>query len=371
MIHRNTIHAILGSYDPGKLTIATIGSHSGLDIARGAKDEGFNTMIIAKEGREKTYSKYFATRQRDYYSVGCVDSSLVVKDWKDICDESFLYSIRKQNVVIIPHRSLEVYLKHSLIQNKLMVPVFGGNRKLFQSEERTGPEKMEKNQDYLLKVAGIDTPTKYDSYKKINKPVIVKATAALGERDFERNFPIVDSPKSYEDKLDEVISRGKTEEERKILGDNFRNAVIEEFVDGPKVNMNYFNSVIYGELELTGTDMRQQFPNGEEAVHIPVSLRESLYENVFDMGERFVEAAKKEFPPGIVGPFSLQCVGDKNEKWLVYDASLRIPGSPDVGVTPTVNYLYGSSMGRIDFGRRIAMEIREGIRQNRLKELFS
>ena len=38
-------------------TIATVGSHSALDICRGAKDEGFKTLVIVEKGRDKTYSQ--------------------------------------------------------------------------------------------------------------------------------------------------------------------------------------------------------------------------------------------------------------------------------------------------------------------------
>lgn len=370
MISRKDVHEILSSYDLHNLTIGTLGSHSALDIARGATDEGFRSVVVAKKGREKIYTKYFRKRQRNGYSVGCVDEVIVVDSWKEMYENECLNKLKELNTIIIPHRSLEVYLKHEMIQNKLRIPLFG-NIELLQAEERTGPEKLEKNQDYLLKIAGIPTPQKFDSYKSIDRPVMVKATAALGERDFERNFPIVKSPQDFEAKLNEVVSRGKTAEERKILEDNFRSAVIEEFMDGPKVNMNYFYSVVHNELELSGTDTRLQFPNGEEAAHLPLSLRESLYESVYDYGEKFVEITKKEFPPGIIGPFSLQCVGNKEEKWLVYDASLRIGGSPDVGITPTANYFYGSFDGRMDFGRRIAREIKEAIKLKMLKKLVS
>ena len=35
-------------------TIAVIGSHSALDVCRGAKDEGFKTLVIVEKGRDKT-----------------------------------------------------------------------------------------------------------------------------------------------------------------------------------------------------------------------------------------------------------------------------------------------------------------------------
>ena len=43
-------------------TIAVLGSHSALDICRGAKDLGFKTLVICQKGREKTYQKYYFSK---------------------------------------------------------------------------------------------------------------------------------------------------------------------------------------------------------------------------------------------------------------------------------------------------------------------
>ena len=59
------------------------------------------------------------------------------------------------------------------------------------------------------------------------------------------------------------------------------------------------------------------------------------------------------------------------EQWNVIDVSLRIPGSPDTGVTPWQHYLFGRNESRVDFGKRIAMEIRDAIAQKRLKEILT
>ena len=44
------------------------------------------------------------------------------------------------------------------------------------------------------------------------------------------------------------------------------------------------------------------------------------------MGDKFVRAVKKEYAPGIIGPFSLQSVITKDLEMIVYDVSLRVPG---------------------------------------------
>ena len=41
-----------------KYRIATIGSHSALQILKGAHDEGFKTIAICIKGREKPYKQF-------------------------------------------------------------------------------------------------------------------------------------------------------------------------------------------------------------------------------------------------------------------------------------------------------------------------
>ena len=82
------------------------------------------------------------------------------------------------------------------------------------------------------------------------------------------------------------------------------------------------------------------------------------------VGEKFVRAVKKEYPPGIIGPFSLQSVITRDLEMVVYDVSLRVPGNPIVATTsPYTKYQYGKTFG---IGRRIAMEIRRAINEGNL-----
>jgi 5-formaminoimidazole-4-carboxamide-1-(beta)-D-ribofuranosyl 5'-monophosphate synthetase len=338
-----------------------------LDIARGAKDEGFRSLAICKRGREQTYDKYFKSRLRAKENIGCIDESIILNDWKEIIKEDIIKKLINLNTIIVPHRSLEVYLGYDVIENSLKILLFG-NRALLRAEERTSPFKIEKNQDYLVKLANILTPKKFASSNEIDRPVIIKATKAIGERHFTREFPIVKSAKEYELKCEEIVKRGKTEEERKAIEENFRAAPIEEYIKGEKINLNFFYSKVHEELELLGTDTRLQFPNGEELAHIPLSLRESLLEKALEMGRKLIEAVKKEFPQGIIGPFALQTIADGNENLLVYDVSFRIPGSPDTEVTPYTKYLYGQP---VSFGRRIAKEIKDAIILSKLGDILS
>ena len=108
-----------------------------------------------------------------------------------------------------------------------------------------------------------------------------------------------------------------------------------------------------------------------ETGHIAATTKESIIEKIFTLGEKFVKATKKEHPPGIIGPFALQgaIAADKGkEEMVVFDVSMRIPGSPLTRFTPHSGYLYGDS---ISYGERISMEIKRAVEIDKLKEIVT
>ena len=56
------------------LTLCSIGSHSALDVAFGARACGLRNLIVTARGREQTYARHFA--RRDDPPRGCVDEVL-------------------------------------------------------------------------------------------------------------------------------------------------------------------------------------------------------------------------------------------------------------------------------------------------------
>lgn len=89
------------------------------------------------------------------------------------------------------------------------------------------------------------------------------------------------------------------------------------------------------------------------------------------VGEKFVATMKKEVAPGMIGPFALQgaVVADEGkEEFVIFDVSMRIPGSPGTKFTPYSGYLYGDS---ISYGERIAMEIEKAVKEERLGEVLT
>ncbi|MCD6468781.1 MAG: formate--phosphoribosylaminoimidazolecarboxamide ligase family protein [Thermoplasmata archaeon] len=376
MIKRKEVQDLVGSYDKENITIGALGGHSALDVCRGAKKHGFHTIAVCQKGREKTYTKYYRTRED---GRGCVDETIVLDRFADITKPEVQEKLREKNTIFIHNRYFWVYFDFTDIENNFLVPIFG-TRGMLKLEERDVP----KNQYYLLERAGIRYPRIFKSPEEIDRLVIVKVNEAI--RGYERAFFYASDYEDYRKKSEELLER------KMITKESLDNAVIEEYVIGAQINFNYFYSVINNELEIMGTDTRRQtnldglirLPANEqlevlkyvkpkliETGHIAATTKESIIEKIFDIGERFVETTKKEYPPGIIGPFALQgaIAADRGkEEMVVFDVSMRIPGSPLTRFTPHTGYLYGES---ISYGERIAMEVKKAIEADRLRDIVT
>jgi 5-formaminoimidazole-4-carboxamide-1-(beta)-D-ribofuranosyl 5'-monophosphate synthetase len=376
MIKIKEIQKLVDSYNNDEITIGVLGGHSGLDVCRGAKKHGFKTLAVCQKGREKTYTRYYKTRKD---GRGCIDETILLDKFSDITKPKVQEELRSKNTIFIHNRYFWVYFDFSDIENNFLVPIFG-TRGMLKLEERDVP----KNQYYLLEKAGIRFPKIIKSPRDIDRLVIVKVSEAI--RGYERAFFYATSFDDYKKKSAELLDK------KLITKDSLEKAVIEEYVIGAQVNFNYFYSVINNELEIMGTDTRRQtnldglirLPANEqlevlkylkpkiiETGHIAATTKESIIEKIFTLGEKFVKTTQKECPPGIIGPFALQgaIAADRGkEEMVVFDVSMRIPGSPLTRFTPHSGYLYGES---ISYGERIAMEIKQAIKTNRIKDIVT
>ncbi len=372
-ISQKEIEKIIEGYTPGNITIGVLGGHSALDVLRGAKKLGFRTLAVCQKGREKTYEKYFRTRD----GKGIVDETIIVNKFADIVKKDIQHQLREKNTIFVHNRYFWVYCDFSEIEKKFEVPIFG-TRDMVKLEERDVP----KNQYYLLRKANIRTPKIFENPKKIDRLSIVKVSEA--KRGYERAFFLCNSEKDFNAKAEELLRKGT------ITKEALKKAIIEEYVLGAQVNLNFFYSPLTGELELMGTDMRRQtnldgllrLPAAEqmevlqymkpkmiETGHVAVTVKESLLEKIFDLGEKFVAATQKEHPIGIIGPFALQgavVADDGKEDIVIFDVSMRIPGSPGAMFTPYSAYLYGDA---ISYGERIAMEIKKASETGQLGKI--
>ena len=236
----------------------------------------------------------------------------------------------------------------------------------------TAPLLIEKDLINALKI--------FKNSKDINKPAIVKVQEK--KRKLERAFFTVSSFSDYKKKSESKIKQGI------ISKNDLKNAVIEQLAIGTYLNFNYFHTPISKNVDFLGIERRLQtnihdynaLPAKQqleldidvqniEVGHTPASIRESLLEKVITMGDKFVAAVKKEYSPGIIGPFSLQSVITKDLEIIVYDVSLRVPGNPILATTsPYTKYQYGQTFG---VGRRIAMEIKRAYEDDALSKIVT
>ena len=365
MISLQQIASIVNQYDLKNVTIGTIGSHSALEIMDGAKDENMKTVCICQKGRDLPYRRF----------KRLADEILLLEKFSDIMNRENQEKLRELNTIMVAHRAFTAYLGYENIENNLKVPVFG-NRSLLRAEERSAP----RNQYYLLEKAGVRHPKIYHKPSDIDGPAMIKVQEA--KRKLERAFFIVSSYEDYKKKSKQKIELGLVSKE------DLDNATIEEYVPGTYFNLNYFVSPLTGETEFLGIERRLQTnlhdfvslpakqqmemdmqTSNIEVGHTPASIRESLLEKVFEMGDKFAVAARKEYPPGIIGPLSLQSIVTVDLDFVVYDVSLRVPGNPIMATTsPYTKYYYGQTMG---VGRRVAMEIKNAVAQKKLRDIVT
>jgi len=376
--------AALAGY-PNVPVVATVGSHSAIDIADGAAVEGLPTLVLAQDGRAATYAQYFRTKRGSdgRRERGCVDEVWTFPKFADLAAPPVQARLREKGALLVPNRALSSYVPLETIESELRVPIVG-SRRLLRIEERTERD----NYYTLLEAAGIPSPRQIPSPDAIDRLAMVKLPHAV--RRLERGFFTAASPAEYREKSARLVER------RAITPGDLSAARIEEYVLGPVFNFNFFFSPLVPReegLELLGVDERREsdldglvrLPAGQQAElgdvarlpqytivgHNALTVRESILEDVFRIGEKFVDASRRSVPPGILGPFCLQTCLDRDGRPVVFDVAARIGGGTNAHLA--VGHPYGNALwGRpMSSGRRIALEIRRAASAGRLGEIVT
>ncbi len=380
MINRDEVLGILEKYDPERITVGAIGSHSALDIADGAREESLPVLIVAQRGRHRTYEEYFKLRRaRDGLTKGFIDEVLVLEKFAQIVE--IQEELVKRNVIFVPNRSFVVYTGIDRVENDFRVPLFG-SRNLLRSEER----REEKSYYWLLEKANIPYPEAVKP-EEIDEVGLVIVKLPHAKKRLERGFFTAASYKEFREKAERLKKLGVITEE------DLAKARIERYIIGPVFNFDFFYSPIDGEIELLGIDWRfetsldghvrlpasqqltlpeHQFePEYTVTGHAASTLRESLLEKVFDMAERYVKATQEYYPPGIIGPFTLQTAVDKDLNFYIYDVAPRTGGGTNIHMA--VGHPYGNALWRkpMSTGRRIALEIKRAIELDELEKVVT
>ncbi|MGQ9781272.1 MAG: DUF1297 domain-containing protein [Nitrososphaeria archaeon] len=335
------IRGMLAGYRCREITIGVLGSHSAEEVGVAAKVFGFKTVVVCQRGREELYVRH---------NKHLFDNQIILQDFSDILKEEVQERLRGLNTIFLPNRSFSVYVGYDGIEERFRVPIYG-NRFMLRTEERNLP----RNQYWLLEEAGVRTPRRFGKPEDIDRLVIVKVRQKA--KPLERAFFMAKDKDQYWAKAEELASRGVID-----LND-LKNAIIEEFVVGPRFNANFQAwglKDVFGDFDFLGFDDRRQVNihgvlnlsareqleldiavKNEEIGHFGVTMRESQKPLAYHAAERFVEVCRRAYPPGVLGPFALQGAvaydpedpEGRRLEFFVFDVSPRIPGSPSVGPT--------------------------------------
>ncbi|MDA1208553.1 MAG: formate--phosphoribosylaminoimidazolecarboxamide ligase [bacterium] len=339
------------STDPKDFVIATIGSHSALQILKGARDEGLRNLVICKKGTEDVYKRY-----------GVADEVIVIDDWSE-WDSKVEEELIKRNAIVIPHGSFIAYMGHDKVGT--MQSMYYGTKEILHWES---DRKMERQ---WLEASNLKLPKVLEKPEDIDRSVIIKFHGAGGGF----GYFIANTPEQFY----EVKNRKYPDQ---------NDFVIQEYVVGVPIYAHYFYSPITQELEIMSFDKRYE-SNADSIgrikaadqlaanIHtsytivgnIPIVVRESLLPEFFTMGENVVEQSKKLCGKGLFGPFCLECIVTRKLEILVFEISARIVAgtNPFVEGSPYTALKYDVPMST---GRRISRDIKEAIESGRLEEVL-
>jgi 5-formaminoimidazole-4-carboxamide-1-(beta)-D-ribofuranosyl 5'-monophosphate synthetase len=330
-------------------TIATLGSHSALQILKGAHDEGFRTLAIANPAMERLYRSY-----------AFVDEVIAVEDYSKFM--GLVPELEKRKIVIVPHGSFVAYL--SLEEHKKMrIPYFGNKAVLDWEASR------ELQRDWLLE-AGLTLPRQFKTGSEIDRPVIVKLYGAAGGKGYQ----FVRDAQDFETRVGSLARQ---------------NYILQEYIIGVPAYIHYFYSSLTGKLEIMSMDRRYETnvdslgripaaaqehmdiePSYVVVGNSPLVLRESMLAEAYRMGEDVVRVSQKICgPKGLFGAFCIETIITPDAQFYVMEISARIVA----GTNPFIDgspYSYLNYNEPMSTGRRIAREIKNALLCNNLRAVL-
>lgn len=345
MVPKERIHKLLTEYKGFK--IATICSHSSLQIFLGARAEGIRTIGIVKKEKKELYESFPLAKP---------DEFLVVDDYAHIPENELV----ARNAVIIPHGSFVEYTGSNF--ERLGVPIYGNRMSIVWERSR------EKMFEWLHK-ANIRTP-RILRPEEIDGPALVKYPGAKGGQGYQ----IVKSHDEF------------------MLKVGNRECMVQEFLIGVRAYPHYFFSPFsqigyrtkQGRIELLGVDRRVESSADEIARAVsagikpdlsftvignePLVLRESLLSEYMELGRKVSEASFELFG-GATGPFCIETIVTDDLDIYAFEISARIVAGTNVYPTGSQYSLY-YYVEPMSVGRRIARELKAAADKKRLQEII-
>ncbi len=325
-------------------TIATLGSHSALQILKGAHDEGFRTLAIANRDTERLYRSY-----------AFVDEVIGIDHYGQFMD--LVPELEQRKMIIVPHGSFVAYL--SLDEHKKMkIPYFGNKAVLDWEASR------EKQRDWLTR-AKLTLPRQFVTGAEIDRPVIVKMYGAQGGK----GYLFVRDAQDFEARAGHLRQQ----------------YMLQEYIIGVPAYIHYFYSPLTGKLEIMSMDRRYETnvdslgripaaaqehmdidPSYVVVGNSPLVLRESMLAEAYRMGEDVVRVSQEICGvKGLFGAFCIETIITPEAKFFVMEISARIVA----GTNPFIDgspYSYLNYSEPMSTGRRIAREIKNALLSNNL-----
>jgi 5-formaminoimidazole-4-carboxamide-1-(beta)-D-ribofuranosyl 5'-monophosphate synthetase len=330
-------------------TIATLGSHSALQILKGAHDEGFNTLAIANREMERLYRSY-----------AFIDEVIAMDSYSDFM--GLVPELEKRKMIIVPHGSFVAYL--SLDEHKKMpIPYFGNKAVLDWEASR------ELQRQWLTR-AGLKVPRQFRTGGEIDRPVIVKLYGAAGGK----GYMFLRNAMDFEERAG-LLAR--------------QNYILQEYIIGVPFYIHYFYSPLTGKLEVMSMDRRYEtnvdslgrIPSrAQEQMDIdpsyvvvgnqPISLRESMLAEAYRMGEDVVRVSREICgPKGLFGAFCIETIITPDAQFYVMEVSARIVAGTNLFIDGSP-YSYLNYNEPMSTGRRIAREIKNALLSNTLNAVL-
>lgn len=348
MISKEKILEVLSGYDKKNLSLATLCSHTSLQLFYAARKEGIKTIgLVANERQRQVY---------DAFPLAAPDEFIEIDDPSKFPTSELV----EKNALIVPHGSIVEYTGNLL--DNLEVPVLGNRMSLLWEKDR---RKMFE----WMKSAGLSVPAIFQP-DKIDRPCVVKHLGAKGGR----GYAIVHSSEEFYSKFKDA-----------------KDVMVQEYLTGVRAYPHYFYSPLSkegyragdGHLEMMSIDRRFESnidesyrtmmagvpirPSFTVVGNEPLVIRESLLSDVLEMGKNVVEAADKLFG-GIPGPFCIELICDENLQFYAFEISARIVAGTNIypDGSPYSVYSFGEPMGT---ARRICKEVKEASAKKMLAKI--
>lgn len=330
--------------------VTTLGSHSALQILKGAHDEGLPCAVVATRGRDALYRRY-----------PFIDEVIAVDRYADF--EGLQEQLGARGSVIVPHGSFVAYLGEA-VNARIRLPYYGSREVLRWEGDRALQRRW-------LEAADIPMPRELEDPAAIDEwPVLVKTDGAAGGSGY-------------------FLANSRESLERQLAGLGDLGYTIQSYVVGVTLYVHYFQSAMRDRLEILSMDRRYEtnvdaigrLPMAAQAElepqpsyvvvgNSPLVLRESMLEEAYRMGERVVASARELMGDGLWGPFCLETIITPDMRFQVIEISCRIVAGTNLFVdgAPYAALFFDEPMST---GRRIARELREAEEAGRLDEILS